>query len=540
MDITRWYDAAMGRITALLLLALDGLASANGSVTPQNGNYYTWFDDVWFDDSPLKITRQYNSKSSFDGMFGFGWGSDYEVHLRVMCDGTVVVYENGGGAENMFVPQGVDLQPAIDRCVKSLVELARTKSYKSETELPTWKARIVSDARFRHDEEVQEGFDPPSAGTIPTGTIYTSERWGHQQMTRTSTGFARTSSEETDSFDEQGHLTSIASSDGGARIDAQTDKDGRVIRLADATGHWLELSYLQSKEGQHYVEKIKDSNGRTASYRYDGRALVWVRDSAGHETTYEWTKDGRYNLLRVGASSGTEIIRYNDMAHHESVSSFTSEDGTTSFYTYAAYDAAGRPTLTDSNALHFGTWIETVDATGAILHTQRLEYQQRIRSSGERYLWRFTEADDGNETSDEYDECCGRKVREEHGDEVQTWAYDADGRVAHETGLAGELTWTYHPNGKKATLVLHADERDARVEYDENGNITHAVLVKGPIRKAVWITYDADGNRKSVRTLRGDVVYRRNASGDELPISPRGQAILDYADEVLAVDPDNY
>src|SRR5690349_15328719 len=67
-----------------------------------NGNYYFNEVDISY---PLglnqRIERTYNSKkNTFKGMFGWGWGSQYDVLLRAEIDGTVLIQEYGSGSQN--------------------------------------------------------------------------------------------------------------------------------------------------------------------------------------------------------------------------------------------------------------------------------------------------------------------------------------------------------------------------------------------------------------------------------------------------------
>src|SRR3954447_16505986 len=101
-------------IVGLLLLAAPALAN----VSVKNGNFFIGYTDIIYQGGfEPKIERVYNSKSPFKGMFGWGWGNEYEVRLTVSADGSVVVHEYGGGAENRFNPTAfkeADLNKAVD------------------------------------------------------------------------------------------------------------------------------------------------------------------------------------------------------------------------------------------------------------------------------------------------------------------------------------------------------------------------------------------------------------------------------------------
>src|SRR5437588_807155 len=92
---------------ALLAMLWLGIAlPAFSNVSIRNGNYFIGYTDIVYPGGfEPKVERVYNSKSAFRGMFGWGWGNEFEVKLSVSADGGVVVHEFGGGADNRFNPR---------------------------------------------------------------------------------------------------------------------------------------------------------------------------------------------------------------------------------------------------------------------------------------------------------------------------------------------------------------------------------------------------------------------------------------------------
>ena len=103
LDLSAPRSAGYRALAMLLLLGsalLMTLASerVDAGVNLKNGNYYiTYTDIILTGRHDLEIERTYNSRSGSAGLFGLGWGSDYETRLDVQGDGTVVVQENGSG-----------------------------------------------------------------------------------------------------------------------------------------------------------------------------------------------------------------------------------------------------------------------------------------------------------------------------------------------------------------------------------------------------------------------------------------------------------
>src|SRR3954470_5818444 len=89
-----------------IAVALGLSVQAVANVSIKNGNFFVGYTDILYPGGfEPKIERVYNSKSPFKGMFGWGWGNEFEVRASVSADGSVVVHEYGGGAENRFNPR---------------------------------------------------------------------------------------------------------------------------------------------------------------------------------------------------------------------------------------------------------------------------------------------------------------------------------------------------------------------------------------------------------------------------------------------------
>ena len=111
-----------GRCLASLTAATSG---ARANVSLKNGNFFIGYTDIIYPGGfEPKIERVYNSKTPFKGMFGWGWGNEYEVYLTVSADGSVVVHEYGGGAENRFSPVAFNATE-LDKAVETIAAAAQ-------------------------------------------------------------------------------------------------------------------------------------------------------------------------------------------------------------------------------------------------------------------------------------------------------------------------------------------------------------------------------------------------------------------------------
>src|SRR5262249_44801722 len=53
----------------------------------------------------LRVSLRYNSRSLFDGRFGYGWCSDFETKIDLTPESNLKLTECGGGMEVQFTPK---------------------------------------------------------------------------------------------------------------------------------------------------------------------------------------------------------------------------------------------------------------------------------------------------------------------------------------------------------------------------------------------------------------------------------------------------
>ena len=59
------------------------------NISIKNGNFFIGYTDIVYPGGfEPKIDRTYNSKTPFKGIFGNGWGNEYEAFVTVSADGS--------------------------------------------------------------------------------------------------------------------------------------------------------------------------------------------------------------------------------------------------------------------------------------------------------------------------------------------------------------------------------------------------------------------------------------------------------------------
>src|SRR4051812_17273116 len=180
-------------LAGVMLLALYG-GAALANVSLKNGNFFIGYTDIIYPGGfEPKMERVYNSKTPFKGMFGFGWGNEYEVFLTVSADGSVVVHEYGGGAEKRFSPIAFKSEE-LEKAVESIGAVAQKAGVAGTAEqLASYKKHLRTDAAFRNDEwEKFRSQNKLQPRQLANNAKLTSNRFSYQFITKTTNGYVRT------------------------------------------------------------------------------------------------------------------------------------------------------------------------------------------------------------------------------------------------------------------------------------------------------------------------------------------------------------
>ncbi|MCX7977437.1 MAG: DUF6531 domain-containing protein [Bdellovibrionaceae bacterium] len=126
--------------------------SAQALVDMKNANYTNvWTDmDVPGSGYELKVQRAYNSRSLFNGLFGFGWCSEFETSLEITAEGNIKVRECGSGVEVVYSPKEIspaEVNSTIDKIVSAL--RAERKVGLNEDYIKSLRQELLEDADLR-------------------------------------------------------------------------------------------------------------------------------------------------------------------------------------------------------------------------------------------------------------------------------------------------------------------------------------------------------------------------------------------------------
>ncbi len=484
-------------------LHLTGVAFARADVSLRNGNFYVGFRDISYPGGiEPKIERIYNSQTDYKGIFGYGWGSEYETSLKQDSDGSLLVTEYGGGADNRFVPKG--FKPAdVDASIAKIVEAAKKAGLlASQKQMDDYRNRMKSDYEFRAKQYaalVQRGFLPKVA--IPEGSQFISTKYLYQYITRAKGGYIRVKEAgEIQKFNEAGRLVQIMDRNKNF-INFTYDSNGRLAQLADHQNRKMDFKF----NALNLVERITGESGKFVQYRYNpGGYMVYSRDETGEENTFAYANDAMKNLAEIGYSGGKNAksakekmqVYYYGRENRWSVKKVVNRDGTSNEYEYFK---------NPKDPSYYGVRILNNDKDGSKISDSKYEYYSKVRVGGETYTAKMVATVDGDQTETTYDEKLGFPVKIVNDGRETTMEYDLKGRMTKKVTSIETTEMSYDPKVGKVSKVVRKMKSGlvltSEFTYDQtSGNLT---LAKNSDKKLVKLVYDSQGRIRAMTDKDG-------------------------------------
>jgi RHS repeat-associated protein len=465
---------------------LDNQTCVGEPINVANGNMHTSETDISVPAPglPLTMRRMYNSRSDFDGMFGYGWRSTYEVRLDEAADGVVTEIDSDG-VYTYYTPDGAG-------------------SY------------TPSSGKF---SQLVKNMDDSFTITRKNGTVYEFDASGVLTQIEDRNGNYLALS-----YDLAGVLSQIAHSNGRA-LTFTSDGNGHVATITDPEGR--EVSYEYDANGD--LESVTDPMDQTMYYGYDtkhnmtveidrlGTPSFWeyddedratsnwqngnvnrvdldfvdddttiVTDSLGNETTYEFNEYGLVHTI-TDDDSNVEYIGWDDDMNKTYV---TDKNGHTTEFDYDAY----------------GNVVQITDPKSAVTSfTYDTQFNQ-VLTLTDPYLKVTTYTYDSNgnlltvtdplnnTTTHTYDSYGNVLTTEDSLGNVTLFMYDTYGNLTRITdALNNETEFTYDLVGNVLTITDALDNTTTLLYDDLNRNTS----VTYPDSTSISFAYDNAGNKIS-------------------------------------------
>lgn len=469
------------------LMVLLSASSAFALVDMKNANYTnTWTDmEVPGAGYDFKIVRTYNSRSLFNGIFGFGWCSDFETSMEVTPEGNIKVKECGGGVSIIYSAREL-ARADVDKTINTIITKMRAEKKVGQTEAfySNLKTELVENDDKRAELARQYGITVP----IKEGTKF----------------YANGKEVEHFIFQKTYYTRNLA--DGSAqrfnldgRLIAQYDKNGNFLKfeyekdlvreVVDNNSRRLSFKYYPNKK----VQKITGPGGLSSEYRFaDLDDLSMVKNAWKNVYTYDY--DELHNLTKATWPDKTFIsLKYDKK--NDWVVSFVDRDKCSESYNYEFSDSDPRN--------HY--WSTVKKTCGKeVVADNRYEFWHKQRADGQYFLQRVLTSISGNTTDIVYHEVFGKPVSIRRNSERISYDYFPDGLVKTKATPTSKMAFEYENELKKVSQVTisffnekgeQASKRTTQFKYDPKGNLSFASNSDG---QKITMTYD---NRGRIATI---------------------------------------
>ncbi len=415
--------------------------SAFAIVDMKNANFAdTWHDIIVSGTGyELKVRRTYNSRSLFNGMFGFGWCSDFETSIAITDNGDLKLTECGGGLEILYMPR-----KALEKENRKLALIKPGTVFYAN-------GKGVEGIEYKGDFYLRKLVD------------------GSSQK-----------------FDKEGRLTQLADKNGNFLKLAYGSKG--VMEVTDSSGRKLSLTYYDSGK----VKKIVGPNSLSSEYKFKGDDLVEVKNGWNNIYTYQY--DDLHNLTQINFPDKTaKKISYNK--DKDWVTGFTNRKGCVEKYDYQIFGQEKDHYRSEvvktcksevTNKSFYEFWYKSkADGT---------KYLSRVLSNNNGDQTDMTYHDVfGRPTSVTKN---GEKVVYKYYDNGQVQEQIFKTRMSKfkydsESSKISEVSTTYFGDEKRPKKVVVTS-----FAYDGKGNVTQA---KNTLGQDVKLTYDTRGRIVSIK-----------------------------------------
>lgn len=431
----------------------------------------------------MRVERTYNSRSLFEGMFGFGWCSSFETRIQVTPEGALRLIECGSGQETLFLARETHRKD-INRTIALISAQLKARKVMDDKGIQKLAKELVSNhsLRAKYAGELKIKMDPKE------GLRYAANGLEVESIIYSKGTYTRSLLDGTQmKFNKDGRLTHMYDSSGNY-LKFEYDK-GLIREVIDNNGRKLSFKYFNNKK----IKSINGPGGAIAEYKYMGLDdLAIVKNQWNNVYQYEY--DGQHNLVKVGYPDKTTIqIGYNK--EKDWVVKFVDRDKCVEDYSYELSKKEPK--------LHYWATVKKVCGK-EVVNESKHEFIQKKRADGQIYMHRVVSTINGNVTEIIYHEHFGKPTSIRRNAESTHYDYFPNGLVKAKSSGQGRLTFKYDRRTNKVSSVttqifngkgkVVATKR-TQFSYDKRGNLTSAANSDG---QKVTMTYDNKGRIKTI------------------------------------------
>jgi RHS repeat-associated protein len=479
-------------------------------VNISNGNMWLKQKDYSLPSSagmPISIQRTYNSINQFDGLFGFGWSSQYDEKLIyydqytlrvIMPDGNSKIFARDLQDQNLYNPVTPGFYGKIvynqDNTYTLTFKDGRTHNFNSAGKLLWQKDRNNNQTTLSYDTNGKlTGITDAFSRTL---TVSTNSNGTISQISDSLGTVA-----DYEYYPSSTLLKTVTYHDGSKYKFEYTTANGEtyLATVKDALDNILETHQYDSR-GRATTSEV---DGGVEEYTFDysnwnsSTPFTEVTDALNKTTKFYFKNIKGQNVLTKSeglcgcGGGGSEVTSYE---YDDKINLIKTTDALLNETTYT-YDAAGNR-LTMTNVL--GTETYTYNSFGQMLDkTDRMNFLSRRHYDLQGNLWSLENAQ-GKET---------------------IFTYTSLGQVDTITDALGHITDIDYDSQGRMTQVTDANNKNTDFAYDARGRLTSAT---NALNFTTSYQYDLNNRLEKITypdtkfiTYDYDLAGRRTSSTDE-------------------------
>lgn len=420
-------------------------AVATAFVDMKNAN----FADSWIDYKSngtgyqLKVQRTYNSRSTHDGIFGFGWCSDFETNLEVLPDSSLKVVECGGGLEIVY-SNGKELKGLnLSRYISKLVNMSKKVNPRLKK---NYLKRLEQD--LRENQFLREALAKKLGvkGKIDNDATFFARGRGGEKITYSNNFYKRTLSDGTyQKFDAKGKLVSVY--DRNSNFLSFVYIKDKLMQVTDNSGRRLDFKYTKSNK----VQEIKTPESLVMKYSYDSHDLIAARNAWKMDYSYKY--DNLHNLTKViFPDKSSKEIEYNK--DKDLVTGFKDRNNCNESYLYQGSK--------DNPRNHYWS-VVTKKCGNKVTNNSKYEFWHRKKSDGTgKYLYRVLSDNNGNTTDVVYHDIFGKPLSVKENKSRTWFKYNRYGLMSEKRTPLERNSFEYDQTCKKISLTKKEEYKDSK------------------------------------------------------------------------------
>lgn len=434
---------------------LEKATTVGHPINVASGNMFTAHTDILLPDRevPLELSRTYNAGDDFNGQFGYGWRSNFDITLSEQADMTVTEVDETGVhtvySKNVYgaYTASAGKYSVLAKNADSTFMILRKHGKKLYFDI---RGRLIKiEGRNGNAIIILRGAD--------------------------------------------GAIEEIAGPS-GRKLLFTNDTQGRVIQVADPAGRLFKYDY--DTDGN--LIKVTDAGNNTATYQYDAKhKLITETDANGHSFNFEYDADGRaYRSWQEGNNNALTLSFDTD----NSTTTVIDSRGNAAKYEYNTYGLVTK--ITDAqNSIQTTVWdadMNKASYTDKNLHTTTYTYESKgnllsiTDPLGQITIFTYEPGFDFIKTA-----------TDAQGN-VTTYDYDQKGNVVKLTDALGYSTTNTYDNFGQLTSIRNPKNFITTFTYDQYGNLAATGDTLGNV---TTFSYDILSNRTQVKDAKDNITY---------------------------------